>query len=225
MKSLYLKVIRGYYPSIPTCYSTDLEDIISKCLQTSPTKRATAHVLINSKQLQDHVDDVKDDSEQVELESPKTTLLNTIKLPKKLLDITKRLPKANYCSPIVTTKKKIFDIKIAKGLPEIFEQKPKSQLDSGRSIKRKADMESGDEKTPKISSNNSLSTASNEISLILRNRLYKRVVKPNTNNSPKLDYNRKIRLPKIDRVSQKASHNYSVNYSCRSLSHRRDILY
>mmetsp|Transcript_28493 Transcript_28493/g.28267 ORF Transcript_28493/g.28267 Transcript_28493/m.28267 type:complete len:101 (-) Transcript_28493:624-926(-) len=30
MKSLYMKVIRGYYPSVPTRYSTDLAEVIQK---------------------------------------------------------------------------------------------------------------------------------------------------------------------------------------------------
>jgi NIMA (never in mitosis gene a)-related kinase len=135
MKSLYLKVIKGFYSSIPRRYSIDLSDVISMCLQTVASSRPTAEKLINSEALQRHIHDVKDESIKVGIDSPKTNLLNTIKLPKKLLDITKRLPKANYCSPILTSKKKILDIKIAKGLPEIFE-KPRSRLASGSSMNR-----------------------------------------------------------------------------------------
>lgn len=82
MKSLYLKVIRGYYPSIPSRYSDDLADTIAKCLKTSPSKRATAKSLIESEQLKNHVGDVDDDSETVAPLSPKLNLLKTIKLPK-----------------------------------------------------------------------------------------------------------------------------------------------
>lgn len=47
MKSLYMKVVRGYYPSVPSKYSGDLEDVIQKCLKTSPSKRATAESLMD----------------------------------------------------------------------------------------------------------------------------------------------------------------------------------
>lgn len=224
MKSLYMKVVRGQYPDINKRYSTDLGDTISKWLQTSPSKRATADTLINSQELRDHVWDIKDGTDNVELQSPKTNLLNTIKLPKKLLDITKRLPKSNYCSPLLTSNKKILDIRIAKGLPEIFE-KPSSQISSGRSLRRKLVSESWDETTPKVSNLSTINKASNEISQILRSRLYKRVMKPESNNSPKVDFTHKIRLPKIERTGPKGGHNYSVNYSWRSLSNRRDIMH
>jgi hypothetical protein len=68
-----------------------------------------------------------------------------------------------------------------------------------------------------------VSQASNQISLILRNRLYQRVLKPTSNNSPKADYSKKIKLPKIQRIGTDVAHNYSVNYSCRSLSSRRGV--
>lgn len=221
MKSLYLKVIRGQYPSIPKRYSSDLADVIAMCLKTNPSKRPKASVLINCKELQRHVNDVKDDTNTVGLDSPKTNLLNTIKLPKKLLDISKRLPKANYCSPVVT-KKKVHDIKIAKGLPEIFENhKPQSQLRSGRSQRRmKSDIS---ESSPKLLDSTKADKASNKISMILKNRLYKRIMKPEASNSPVIDYSRKIKLPKIQRISSNVSHNYSVNYSCKSLNSKRHM--
>jgi len=222
MKSLYVKVVRGNYPSIHNRYSSDLGDTIARCLQTSPTKRPTAEKLINSRELNNHTDDVKTNKDTVGPESPKTNLLNTIKLPKKLLDITKRLPKSNYCSPLLTSKKKVLDIKIAKGFPEIFE-KPQSGMSSGRSKKRVHISENTNETTPMITNINNISKASNEISLILRNRLYKRVVNCKA-NSPKIDYQAKIKLPRIERMNTKPAHNYSVNYSCRSLSNRRDII-
>ena len=222
MKSLYVKVIRGYYPTIPRRYSEDLSDIIARCLKTNPSKRATAQKLIEAQELKDHVADVKDDSDQVAPNSPKTNLLNTIKLPKKLLDITKRLPKANYRSPEIAIKKKVLDIKIAKGLPDIFEQ-PRSQLSAKGSEKR---YQTGDrsEITPKITNNLSLDAASNEVSLLLRNRLYKRIVKPESNATPSIGYEKKIRLPKIQRVGTNHHHNYSVNYSCRNLSGKRHLI-
>lgn len=129
-----MKVIRGHYPSISTKFSDDLASVIAKSLKNLPSKRATAKSLINSQELKNHVCDVKDNSETVVPLSPKLNLLNTIKLPKKLMDITKRLPKANYSSPQII-KKKVFDIKIAKGLPEIFET-PKKQSSSNKKCRK-----------------------------------------------------------------------------------------
>jgi len=134
MKSLYMKVIRGYYPSISSRFSDDLAGVIAKSLKTSPSKRATAKLLIDSDELKNHICDVRDNSETVAPLSAPLNLLNTIKLPKKLLDITKRLPKANYSSPQII-KKKIFEIKIAKGFPEIFE-KPKSRISSNKKLRK-----------------------------------------------------------------------------------------
>ncbi len=140
-------------------------------------------------------------------------LLNTIKLPRKLLDIKKRLPKSNYCTPVIV-KKKFTDIKIAKGLPEIFDN----------SISRLST------KRPKASERYSPSTPSSKknlehhrnLSVAMKNRLYKRIT---TQNQPspisKIANAPKIRLPQIQRGHGKPKHNYSVNYSCRSLSGKR----
>lgn len=224
MKSLYMKVIKGSYPTVPSTYSTDLADVIKMCLQTSPLKRPTAEVLIETKQVLKHLTDVKDSVASPEL-SPKTNLLNTIKLPKKLIDITKRLPKANYSSPQYTLKKKILDIKIAKGLPEIFEKPSFSQLsnfpNNPTSLSKMS--ESVDESIIIKDLGKYEDRPSNEISLLLRNRLYKRVVKPTIDPVPSVKNSEKIKLPKIERVRYNHSHNYSVNYSCRSLSHRRPL--
>jgi len=224
MKSLYVKVVRGHYPPIHQRYSSDLAEIINMCLQTLPSKRPRADVLINCSELKRHINDVKGASNQGVINTAPVNLLNTIKLPKKLLDITKRLPKANYSSPLVLNKKKILDIKIAKGLPEIFD-KPNSRMNSGRTKARNSSESL--ERSPKVmSSKIILSTkkvprGSNDISLLLRNRLYQRVMKPSADSSPKADYSSKIKLPKIYRKSTNQGHNYSVNYSCRSLSSKR----
>ena len=148
MKSLYMKVIRGCYSSIPKMFSSDLESLISMWLRTNPLKRPTAESLIGSKEVQNHIDEVKDESDTDDINKLKFNLLNTIKLPKKLLDISKRLPKANYNSPIITTRKKL-DIKIAKGLPDIFE-KPQSALDVGKSVQNVESVSISVDQTPKI---------------------------------------------------------------------------
>jgi len=223
MKSLYTKVIRGYYPSIPKRYSEDLDYVISQCLNTSPTKRPKAEDLMNSHEMKRHIIDVKEDSSSTGVESPKTTLLNTIKLPKKLLDISKRLPKANYGTPLVFAKNKALDIKIAKGLPEIFENhrnfiKPEVSLNSV-DYKDPAPVQ-----TPLVSVPSKILQNNSKVALALKNRLYRNILKKNLAGSP-MHEERKIKLPRINRVKQSAGHNHSVMYSCRSLSKKRDLGY
>ena len=221
MKSLYLKVIRGSYSSIPKIFSSDLENVIAMCLRISPVKRPTADVLLNCKEVQDHIFEVKDETHSDDINKLKFSLLNTIKLPKKLLDISKRLPKANYCSPLVTNRKKL-DIKIAKGLPDIFD-KPQSALGTSKNLHKEDTVSISIQNTPKIQNIPKVDLKSNEVSLIMRNRLYKKVMKPSSENSHKVDIEVKVKLPIINRISHKNSHNYSVNYSYRALSNKREM--
>lgn len=189
-------------------------------MQTSPSKRATAESLINSTELNNHIDDVNDGSNSVMPSSPKTNLLNTIKLPKKLFDIAKRLPKANYSSPIIL-KKKVLDIKIAKGFPEIFE-KPQSQLSSERRKKRYQTTDRSGV-TPKVNHSINYDPPAKDIQSLIRNKLFKRIARPDI-VSPTPNYPVKIKLPKIQRISTNHHHNYSVNYSCRSLTGKRPLV-
>jgi len=135
-----------------------------------------------------------------------------------LLDITKSLPKSNYGSPLASNKKN-FHIKVAKGLPEIFD-KPRSRLESERYDIKTEILSQPTVPTPKISSSISIEQKRNEISMILRNKIYNKVMKPRTEEAPKYEY----RLPVIQRVAPNATHNYSVNYSCRAISNRGNIL-
>ena len=129
-----------------------------------------------------------------------------------MLDIHKRLPKANYSSPVVI-KKKVLDIKIAKGFPDIF-TKPKSQL-SHKGRLRYPSEKYGD--TPKVKHNQSVESKDSEQTIVIRNRLYKRIKE----ETPKINESRKIRLPRIQRVATHKHHNHSINYSVRSLSGNR----
>jgi hypothetical protein len=168
------------------------------------------------------MDEVKESVSNPDL-TPKTNLLNTIKLPKKLIDITKRLPKANYSSPQYVLKKKVMDIKIAKGFPDIFDNSIVNT--STRATKPTSINILGDSYDNPISVKElgmGQKGSSNHISLILRNRLYKNVIKPKQ-SPPSINYHNKIKLPKIQRVGNSHSHNYSVNYSCRSLRQRRGL--
>jgi hypothetical protein len=219
MKSLYVKVVKGRYPKISSRYSDDLASVISKCLQTSPSKRATAKILMETPELTDHINDVKDGYDTIMLLSPQTNLLNTIKLPRKLLNISKRLPKANYSTPVIT-KTKVIDIKIAKGFPKIFE-KPVSQQSSNR--RKKNETVERSNVTPKVNHSVNYDSSSREVQSRLRRRLYKRISRHN-DAVPIGDYPGKISLPKIQRVSTDHHRKYLENYSYRSQSGKRTII-
>lgn len=175
--------------------------------------------MINSYEVQNHISEVKDETDSDDINKLKFSLLNTIKLPRKLLDISKRLPKANYNSPLVTNRKKL-DIKVAKGLPDIFD-KPLSALGT---IKNMHKVDSGPisvENTPKIQITPKLDSKQKEVSLVVRNRIYTKMIKPSTESSHKPGMEVKVKLPVIHRVSPSNSHNYSVNYSYRAVSNKR----
>jgi len=93
MEGLYKKVLKGYYPKIPTHYSQDLSNVIRALLQVSPTLRPSCDKIlllpaITKRMEEKHLTEPDEDHQ--------TTLLNTIRIPKNLHFLTERLPKANY---------------------------------------------------------------------------------------------------------------------------------
>ena len=219
MKSLYMKVVKGWYSSIPKLFSSDLSNTIEMWLRTSPVKRPSADTLLDSDEVQKHLDDIKDKIDSNDLSNLKFNLLNTIKLPKKLLDISKRLPKANYNSPLVTSKRN-FDIKIAKGFPDIFD---KSKYEHAKSVNRAESVSLSINQTPKIELSPKVEKPESEISIMLRNRLYKKVIKPSTESSHKPVQDVKVKLPIIQRIISSGNHGTSVGYSCIVLNNRRKL--
>jgi len=93
MEGLYKKVLRGYYPKIPTHYSQDLSNLIRALLQVSPHLRPNCDAILAlpsiHKRLEIHHMKELD-------ENYKADLLKTIKFPKHLHYLTDKLPKPNY---------------------------------------------------------------------------------------------------------------------------------
>ncbi|CAD8184138.1 unnamed protein product [Paramecium pentaurelia] len=98
MSGLYKKVVKGYYPKIPTIYSQDLSNVIRALLQVQPHLRPSCDKIL---QLQAIVNRL-DDKILVEEEGAKF-LLQTIRVPRNMHYLTDRLPKPNY-NPIRMTK-------------------------------------------------------------------------------------------------------------------------
>merc|ERR1719183_3230228 len=89
MEGLYRKVLRGQYPRIPPHYSHDLSEVIGVLLQVNPRHRPSIDQLIQMPVMKRHSPDSAP-------ESRATDLLQTIKLPKNVIDLSTCLPKPQY---------------------------------------------------------------------------------------------------------------------------------
>ena len=99
MNGLFKRVLKGVYPKIPATYSPELNAMIKQLLQVESAIRPTCDQIMAMEQVKKRLgttknlpmDNTGDLYEQM-------NLLNTIKLPKNLANITKDLPKSNYIS-------------------------------------------------------------------------------------------------------------------------------
>merc|ERR1711879_574126 len=91
MEGLYRKVVRGQYPRIPAHYSQDLSDVIASLLQVHPRHRPSVEQLLQMPSLMRNVAG----AQKEECSNP-ADLLQTIKLPKNVIDLGVCLPKPRY---------------------------------------------------------------------------------------------------------------------------------
>jgi serine/threonine protein kinase len=89
MEGLYRKVLRGLYPRIPAQYSHDLSEVIGVLLQVNPRHRPSIEQLIQMPVMRRHA------TEFAECRAV-NDLLQTIKLPKNVIDLSTCLPKPQY---------------------------------------------------------------------------------------------------------------------------------
>lgn len=94
MKGLYTKVISGKYDPIPNHYSQDLKNMIKACLQVRSSERADCDQILRMPGLLNHVTGTLDNIQARKEDTE--SLLNTIRLPRKLGMITERMPASNY---------------------------------------------------------------------------------------------------------------------------------
>lgn len=89
MEGLYRKVLRGQYPRIPQHFSHDLSEVIGVLLQVNPQHRPSVDQLLQMPVMRRHaaVD---------EPHCRASDLLQTIKLPKNVIDISDCLPGPQY---------------------------------------------------------------------------------------------------------------------------------
>jgi NIMA (never in mitosis gene a)-related kinase 1/4/5 len=99
MAGLYKKVTKGVYPRIPAQYSKDLENTIRLLLNVVPQNRPTCEQILAMPSVirmgqKTFGEGYKTFSRQREHEQQ--DMLKTIRIPKSLMYLTDRLPKANY---------------------------------------------------------------------------------------------------------------------------------
>ena len=92
MNGLYHKVLRGLYDPIPSMYTKDLQLMVRNCLQVSPIARPSCDKILAMPGLLNHLTGTLERI-NVSIDVETDMLLNTIKMPRELGQITERLPK------------------------------------------------------------------------------------------------------------------------------------
>lgn len=94
MKGLYTRVIAGKYDPIASHYSTDLKNMLKVTLQVKSSDRADCDQILAMPGLLNHLTGTLDDIEA--LKEDTESLLNTIKLPRNMGQITNIMPASQY---------------------------------------------------------------------------------------------------------------------------------
>lgn len=104
MEGLYKRVIRGKFTRIPNKFSEDMNKLLHKMIKVNPHSRPSCDELLNSTYIQNHMylldrkDSIDSVNEKQSLKRCQSSLLNTIKLPRDLKQLTNILPAPNYKS-------------------------------------------------------------------------------------------------------------------------------
>jgi serine/threonine protein kinase len=97
MQGLATKVTKGVYDQISSRYSADLQQMVKSCLQVNCEKRPSCDQILATPGLLNHLTGTLEElvyEEECELQGD--NLLQTIRCPRNLGQITERLPKAQY---------------------------------------------------------------------------------------------------------------------------------
>lgn len=110
MNGLYKRVLKGAYPEIPKKYTKDLADVIMRMLSVDPRLRPNCQQILEMEQVRKRYHKLFPNESSTDVtrgddtygrtgdadDISKFDLLNTIKVPQNLAQLTKRLPKSNY---------------------------------------------------------------------------------------------------------------------------------
>lgn len=114
MEELYKKIIRGFYPQIPSRYSNDLKDIIQLMIQTEVGARPSCDELLKMSIILEKIEVINKNLIEINNNNNnEKKLLSTIRIPSELSNFSKDLPKPKYYSPSQSGRdinKKRFDI-------------------------------------------------------------------------------------------------------------------
>lgn len=92
MDGLCQKVLRGKYKRIPDIYSKELSDVIGAMLQVNPRFRPSAEQLLQLPVVRRKATEL----DLADVGMGESDLLATIKMPRKLIDLSDYMPKSHY---------------------------------------------------------------------------------------------------------------------------------
>ena len=99
MKGLYEKVLKGKYPKISEKYSSDISDLLKLLFRLNPKDRPSCDEILKNPIVIKRMEFFKSGSnnDNIDLANmDEAALLKTIRIPKNLIFLSNKLPKANY---------------------------------------------------------------------------------------------------------------------------------
>lgn len=98
MKGLYAKVLSGKYDPLPQHYTDDLKKVLKSCLQVRASERANCDKILKMPGLLNHITGTLDEIQA--MMPDQENLMKTIRMPRRMGEITERLPKPQYDQPV-----------------------------------------------------------------------------------------------------------------------------
>lgn len=94
MKGLYAKVLSGKYDPITQHFTDDLRKVLRSCLQVRASERPKCDKILNMPGLLNHITDTLDEIQG--MVPDQENLMKTIRMPRRMGEITERMPKPQY---------------------------------------------------------------------------------------------------------------------------------
>ena len=126
MRGLYEKVIKGKYPKINERYSNDISELLKLLFKLNPKERPSCTEILQNPIVLKRMEFLKSGStnDNIDLVNiDENALLRTIRIPKNILFLSSKLPKANYDSvsePNISTAENTKEIKKVYGSDSVL---------------------------------------------------------------------------------------------------------
>ena len=116
MKGLYEKVIKGKYPKISEKYSSDISELLKLLFKLNPKDRPSCGDILKNPIVVKRMEFLKSGADNdIDIANmDEAALLRTIRIPKNIIFLSNKLPKANYESssdPNISTAENTKDVK------------------------------------------------------------------------------------------------------------------